>query len=217
MPEDIASRTRLCLVTRSAADLAALTRSVGDALSGGDVASLIVTGDPADPSFLQRAAQAFVPIAQNAGAAAMIHNDTQVAGRARADGVHVDGGMGDLRDAIASFQPKRMVGAGEIHSRHDAMAIGELGPDYLFFGRLGDEAGDGIHAASLDLAGWWSTVTVIPAIVMGGRTVASVEEAARAGVEFVALSGAVWDDPRGPRAAVAEACERLAAMAEPAE
>jgi thiamine-phosphate pyrophosphorylase len=214
MPEDIAVRTRLCLVTRPAADLAALSRDVGDALSGGDVASLIVTGDPADPSFLQRAAQALVPIAQNAGAATMIHNDTQVAGRARADGVHVDTGLSDLRSAIGSFHPKRMVGAGGFHSRHEAMAAGEADPDYLFFGRLGDEAGDGIHPASRDLAAWWSSVTVIPAIVMGGRALASVEEAAAEGIEFVALSAAVWDDPRGPRAAVADACERLAAQRE---
>ena len=51
-------------------------------------------------------------------------------------------------------------------------------------------------------------------MIMGGRTLASVAEAAREGIEFVALCRAVWDDPRGPAAAVAEAEERLAASRE---
>jgi thiamine-phosphate pyrophosphorylase len=50
-------------------------------------------------------------------------------------------------------------------------------------------------------------------MVMGGRSLASVEEAARNGIEFVALSRAVFEDPRGPAAAVEEANRRLAAPA----
>ncbi len=73
-----------------------------------------------------------------------------------------------------------------------------------------------IHSKALDLAEWWSAVTVIPAVVMGGRTIDSVRQAAAAGIEFVALAGAVWSDPRGPRAAVADACERLALAGETA-
>jgi hypothetical protein len=41
----------------------------------------------------------------------------------------------------------------------------------------------------------------------------AIEQAAREGIEFVALCHAVFDDPRGPAAAVAEANERLARIA----
>jgi thiamine-phosphate pyrophosphorylase len=185
-------------------------------LSGGDVASLIITADPADPTALQQAAQLFVPIAQDAGAAAIIHRDTRIVGRTRADGVLVDGGGGELAAAIAAMRPKLMVGAAGLTSRHEAMAAGEASPDFLFFGRLDGDTGDGIFPKALDLAAWWSTVTVIPAIVMGGRALASVGEAAAEGIEFVALSRAVWDDPRGARAAVAEANDHLARASEAA-
>ncbi len=216
MANDIASRCRLCLVTPAGADAETFASRVADALSGGDVASLIIAADPADPSRLQNAAQAFVPLAQNAGAAAIIHGDTRIVGRTQADGVFIDSGPADLAVAVASLHPKRMVGAGHIASRHEALAAGEAEPDFLFFGRLDGDTDDGIFPKALDLAAWWSAVTVIPAIVMGGRTLASVREAAAAGIEFVALSRAVWDDPRGPGAAVAEACTHLAESGETA-
>ena len=38
-----------------------------------------------------------------------------------------------------------------------------------------------------------------------------VDAAVAAGIEFVALGAAVWDDPRGPAAAVADANRRLVA------
>ena len=216
MANDIASRCRLCLVTPAGVDAKTFARYVADALSGGDVASLIVAADPGDPAALQKAAEAFVPLAQEAGAAAIVHGDTRIVGRTHADGVLIDSGPDELAAAVAALHPKLMVGAAGLTSRHEALAASEAAPDFLFFGRLDGDTGDAVFPKALDLAGWWSAVTVIPAIVMGGGTLSSVREAAAAGIEFVALSKAVWDDPRGPRAAVAEACEHLAESGEAA-
>ena len=216
MANIIATRSRLCLVTPATVNAKDFARHVSEALSGGDVASLIVSGDPADPGSLQRAAQAFVPIAQTIGVAAIVHNDTRVVGRTNADGVLIDSGADDLAAAVTALHPKRMVGGGGFQTRHDALAAGDAEPDFLFFGRLDGDTGDAIFPRALDLAAWWSAVTVIPAIVMGGRTIESVATAATEGIEFVALCRAVWDDPRGARAAVAEACERLATAGETA-
>ena len=213
-PADI--RCRLCLVTPPAFDANAFALRLADALTGGDVASLIITADAKDPTALQRAAGALVPIAEARGVASLIQNDTRIAARTRADGVHVDTGGEDLAAALEAFRKKKIVGAGNARSRHEALELAELEPDYLFFGRLDGDTADGIFPAALDLAAWWSSVTIIPAIVMGGRKLASVDEAAANGIAFVALSSAVWDDPRGPAAAVAEVAERLAMVREPA-
>lgn len=204
-----ASRARLCLVTPAVGDPAGFAPRLADALSGGDVATLIVTAAAAN---LQALAEAAVPLAQARDVAVLVHNDTRVAGRAKADGVHVDSGIADLRDAVATLRPRRIVGAGGFMTRHDAMLAGEADPDYLFFGRLDGDTEDGIFPKALDLAAWWSSVFVIPAIVMGGKAIASVDEAAAAGIEFVALRDAVWSHPGGPGAAVAEANRRLAAV-----
>lgn len=207
MPEADATRCRLCLVTPADIEPAAFAPRLADALSGGDVASVIVA---AAPERLQEAAERLVPIAAMRGAAALVLNDTQIAGRAKADGVHIDTGLADFR-AAASLRPKKIVGLGGIRSRHEAMTAGEADPDYLFFGRLDGDSGDRIFDKTLDLAAWWSSMFVIPAIVMGGGTIASVDDAAAANIEFVALCRAVFEHPDGPGAAVAEANRRLAA------
>ena len=212
MPEAHVPRSRLCLVTPHDMDPDRLVRLVGEALAGGDVASLIVDGDAGQ---LQRLAEALVPMAQARGVAVLVRNDTRVAGRARADGVHVDTSLADVAETAEKLRPKLIVGAGGARTRHDAMALGEANPDYLFFGRLDGDTEDGIFPKVLDLAAWWSSVFLIPGMVMGGRSLASVEEAAAEGIEFVALSRAVFDDPRGPAAAVEEANRRLAGTAGP--
>ena len=174
------------------------------ALSGGDVASVILSAEGADTDALHQAAKALAPLAQSREAAFMVENDTRVAGRSGADGVHVTTSIPDLRDALASLRPKKIVGAGNLRSRHEAMEAGEINPDYVFFGRLDGDNNDGVFDRTADLAAWWAPTFVVPAIVMAGRAVGSVTEAAATGVEFVALSRAIFD-AADPGAAVAEA------------
>jgi thiamine-phosphate pyrophosphorylase len=209
-------RCRLCLVTPPAYEADAFAARLANALAAGDVASLIITAPVNDPGGLQRAAEALMPVAEARGVASLIHNDTRVAGRTKADGVHIDSGAADVTTALESLRNKKIVGAGGARGRDEALEMGEAEPDYLFFGRLDGDSADAIFPRSLELASWWSSVTIIPAIVMGGRALASVEEATANGIEFVALSAAVWDHPEGPGAAVANVAERLARLREAA-
>jgi thiamine-phosphate pyrophosphorylase len=151
-----------------------------------------------------------IPVAQSAGTAGIVLNDTRLLGRAGADGVHIDTGMADLASTMERFRGKKIVGAGGLRSRHDAMQAGEREPDYLFFGKLDGDTADTIFPKALDLAQWWSGLFEIPAVVMGGHSTASALEAAEAGIEFIALRTAIWEHPEGPAAAVAEANRILA-------
>ncbi len=90
-------RTRLVLVTPPVYDAAALAPRLSDALAGGDVASLIITGDAGT---LQRNAEVLVPIANARGVASLVLNDTRVASRVGADGVHVETGLADVETAL---------------------------------------------------------------------------------------------------------------------
>ena len=202
-------RCRLCLVTPPVVDPATFPAQLAEALASGDVATLFIdlSGSPASR---QRIAEILVPVAQAAGVAALVVNDTRLLGRTGADGIHIDTGPADLAAALDRFREKHIVGAGGIRSRHDAMEMGQREPDYLFFGRLDGDTGDAIFPKALDLAAWWCSLFEIPAVVMGGRSLASVAEAAEAGIEFVALRQAVWEHPAGPPAAIAEANRLLA-------
>ena len=207
MANDDFDTCRLCLVTPSGGSPEGLGTMVDAALSAGDVASLIVTADAAD---LARLAQVTVPIAQAHGVAALIHNDRQIAAATGADGVHFDGRVTELRACIDDLHPDRIVGAGNLTSRHDAMAAGEAEPDYVFFGRLDGDTGEEIFPKALGLAEWWAGLFQIPAVVMGGSDLNSVQQARDAGIEFVALRRAVWEHPDGPADAVALANRLLA-------
>jgi thiamine-phosphate pyrophosphorylase len=178
---------------------------LADALQGGDVASLILPQGDMDEASFQAVAEKLVPLAQQAGAAAIISGDSRIAGRVHADGIHLEGPRQELADAIERLQGKMMVGAGGVKTRDDALELGEERPDYLFFGRFGYDNKPEPHPRNLALGAWWAEMIEIPCIVMAGTDVASVEEIAGTGVEFVALSAAVFADGVDPRAAVARA------------
>ena len=92
-----------------------------------------------------------------------------------------------LADMIDRMQDKMMVGAGGAKTRDDALELGELRPDYLFFGRFGYDNTAAPHHRNLSLGRWWAEMIQIPCIVLGGTTIESVEPVAATGVEFVAL------------------------------
>jgi thiamine-phosphate pyrophosphorylase len=204
MTDDIPNRCRLVLIAPEADDTVVLGRMIEAALSGGDVASVILPQYGLDDVAFQKLAETIVPVIQAKGAAAMIAGDTRVAARVKADGVHVEGKPEVLADAIDRLQDKMMVGAGGAKTRDDALDLGEQRPDYIFFGRFGYDNTPAPHHRNLTLGAWWAEMIEVPCIVMGGSEVASVGEVARTGVEFVAVSAAVFgaDDPA---AAVAEA------------
>jgi thiamine-phosphate pyrophosphorylase len=198
---------RLCLVTPSDFAPASFAPALDQALAGGDIASIIVTAAPAE---LARLSAAVVPRAQSHGVAVLIHNDSEIAAKTSADGIHIDDRNVDLAEIVAKLHPDKIVGVGNLTSRHNAMVAGQAEPDYLFFGRLDGDTDPAIFPKALALAEWWAALFQIPAVVMGGNDVASVRQARNAGVEFVALRRAIWEHPDGPGAAIAAANRLLA-------
>lgn len=201
---DATEVTRLFLVAPRRVDPKRFAPQLQEALAAADVAAvLFAIEDPREDVI-----GPLVEIVQKAGAAALVADDTRLAGHLKADGVHITGGIEELRLAVDSFKPKRIVGAGNIFSRHDALEAGELDIDYVFFGRPHGDTHDAAHPKALELAEWWSEVTQIPAVIMAGRSLDSVSGAAATGAEFVALHDAVWSHAGGPGEAI-----RLAAAA----
>ena len=199
------NRCRLVLVLDREDDAERQAGHVEAALAGGDVVTVIIPQYDFDDQQFQRRAERLVPLIQAAGAAALVAGDSRVAGRARADGLHMTGNTGELAEAIEKFTPKLIVGAGGVAERHVALEVGELQPDYIFFGKLEGDIKPEAHPKSLALGEWWASMVEIPCIVMGGNDVASALEVAETGAEFVALRTAVFADPRGAAAAVAAA------------
>lgn len=201
-PED---RCRLVLIVPQGEDAGLQAKALEDALRGGDVASVIIPQYALDDDSFQKRAEVLVPIVQAAGAAALVAGDSRVAGRVKADGLHVVGGLETLAEAVEKFTPKLIVGGGNADDRHKALEQGEANPDYIFFGKLEGDIKPEPHPKNVALGEWWASMIEIPAIVMGGSDVASVVAVAESGVEFVALRQAVFGHAGGAAQAVAEA------------
>ncbi|KQZ92180.1 thiamine-phosphate pyrophosphorylase [Rhizobium sp. Root564] len=201
-PED---RCRLVLIVPQAEDAGLQAKALEDALRGGDVASVIIPQYALDDDSFQKRAEVLVPIVQAAGAAALVAGDSRVAGRVKADGLHVIGGLEPLAEAVEKFTPKMIVGGGNADDRHKALEQGEANPDYIFFGKLEGDIKPEPHPKNVALGEWWASMIEIPSIVMGGSDVASVVAVAESGVEFVALRQAVFAHAGGATQAVAEA------------
>ncbi len=207
------NRCRIVLVAPPIENVEDLATAIRDALSGGDVATLILPQYGLGDDAFQALAERVVPIAQQADVAAIIAGDTRVAGRVKADGLHLETTPAEIGEAVEKFAPKLIVGAGRIKDRHTALEIGEARPDYVFFGKLDGDIKPEAHSKNLDLAEWWAAMIEIPCIVMCGLDIASVEEVAKTGAEFVALRQAIFQHPSGPALAVAEANALLAEKA----
>lgn len=203
---------RLYLVTPREVDIATFPAVLEQALAAGDVASLLIAVEGGSDMTRQRIAEILTQIAQKRDVAALIRNDTRATGRAKADGIHIDTGRADLDSALESFHPAGIVGAGNLATRHEAMEAGETRVDYVFFGQLDRPEEPTCAQKALDLAEWWVPLFEPPVVLFAGSDLASVDEAAATGAEFVALRDAVWTHPQGPAAAVVEANRRLAAF-----
>jgi thiamine-phosphate pyrophosphorylase len=205
MAEQTPQRCRLVLAIPARGAPADLARALEAALAAGDVASVIVPQYEMDDTAFQALAEALVPVAQARGVAAVIAGASRVAGRVKADGIHVEGGARELADAIERHAGRIMVGAGGAKTRDDALELGEAQPDYIFFGRFGFDNKPEAHPRNLSLGRWWAEMIAIPCIVMAGSDLASLADVAATGAEFALLSEAVFGEGRDPAAAVAAA------------
>lgn len=198
------NRCRLVLIVPDIADADEQAKIVGDALKGGDVASVIVPQYALNDSEFQKHAEKLVPIIQDAGAAALLAGDSRVVGRTKADGLHLTGPASEISEAIEKYADKLIVGGGNAADRHHALEIGEQRPDYIFFGKLEGDIKPEAHPKNVALGEWWASMIAIPCIVMGGTDPASALVVADSGAEFVALRLAVFADPARAPSIVAE-------------
>ena len=191
--------TRLYLLTPALADASAFLPRFEAALAAGDVASVLVRLAPGADA--KRVVAPLLEIATGRDVALLIEDDPRLAARLGVDGVHVTSDQ--VGEAVASFKGQRIVGAGGIGLRDDAMASGEAGADYVMFG----EGEGATAAATLERVDWWAPIFQTPCVAYA----ASLEDVAAlvaAGADFVALGAAVWDAP-DPAAAVTAAMKTL--------
>jgi thiamine-phosphate pyrophosphorylase len=100
--------------------------------------------------------------------------------------------------------PGRIVGVTCHDSRHLAMEAAEAGADYVAFGAFFDTSTKEPRTrADPEILTIWQETMQTPCVAIGGITVETAAELARAGADFLAVSAGAWSHPDGPAAAVA--------------
>nr|WP_306269341.1 thiamine phosphate synthase [Pararhizobium sp. IMCC3301] len=210
MVDKYRSAAQLYLVTPQFDERTEFAGLLDRVLQAAQVAALLIAprsqGDASDS--YQNDCKLLASIAQKHGAAALTLNDTQISGRAGADGIHLTGNLKELKDVIGRFQPAKIVGAGTIRDRHDAMEKGEALPDYLLFGDM-FETEETSPDSALELAAWWADLFEIPCVAMAGKQLKDVENAVATRADFIGLNGFVWQHADGPEAAIKAAHKLL--------
>jgi thiamine-phosphate pyrophosphorylase len=134
--------------------------------------------------------------------ALLLDGRPEIVGRAGADGAHLTG-IAAMEDALPSLKPDRIAGVGGLPTRHDSMAAGEAGADYVLFGEPDARQQRPSTDAIAERLQWWAELFEPPCVGFA----ASLEEArefAGAGADFVLVGDFIWADPRGPAAALKE-------------
>ncbi|WP_455473992.1 thiamine phosphate synthase [Bartonella sp. B30(2025)] len=148
--------------------------------------SVILYDSQRDEIFLQKQAQTYAEDIQNNGAALLIANDSRIAGRIKADGLHLEGDLDALKTENQKKEQK-IRGFGNLRDRHGAMVAAETGVDYLFFGKLGADKKPDAHPRNIQLAQWWAEIMEIPAVLQAGSDFSTFDEVLKTGCEFIAI------------------------------
>lgn len=198
---------RFYLATPRLEEASQLAGPLGALLGLVDIAAVLVRLADADHRTKVSRIKALAPVIQNAGAALLLDGHVELVARTGADGAHVSG-VDALKETLDALKPDRIVGVGALHSRHDSMIAGEAGADYLLFGEPGPEGEPPAPETTAERLDWWAELFEPPCVGYA-RTSDEAELFAAAGADFVMLGEAVWADPRGPQAALADAGERV--------
>ena len=191
---------RLYLATPEVDDPSALTASLPGLLAAADVAAVMVRLKTTDPRTMIARVKALAPAIQDHGAALLLDGSVELVARAGADGAHLRG-IEALAEALPTLKPDRIAGVSGLTTRHDSMAAGEAGADYVLFGEPDPRGQRPSVEAIAERLQWWAELFEPPCV---GFAMSQEEagEFAAAGADFVLVGDFIWADPRGAKVAL---------------
>jgi thiamine-phosphate pyrophosphorylase len=194
---------RLYLATPVVDDPEALLTSLPQLLAQADVAAVLLRQKPSDPRTMISRIKALAPAVQNKGAALLLDGHAELVARGGADGAHLTG-IEALQEALPTLKPDRIAGIGGLATRHDSMAAGELGADYVLFGEPGAHGQRPSVEAISERLQWWDELFEPPCVGFASAP-DEVGTFAASGADFVLVGDFIWADPRGAVTALKEA------------
>ena len=200
---DSGKRCRVYLITPPALDPPSFADRLAAALDGGDVAAVQLRLKDVDDDTWRRAIDALRPVTQSRGVAFLLNDRADLVVPTGCDGVHV--GQEDMPAprARALMGPNLTLGVTCKGSRDLAMQAGDDGADYVAFGAFFPSTTKDVkNFLDPEIHEWWSELMELPSCAIGGITPENCGPLVRAGTDFLAVVGCVWNHPGGPAAGV---------------
>ncbi|HET6609791.1 MAG TPA: thiamine phosphate synthase [Rhodopila sp.] len=207
---------RIYLITPPQLDLHTFPDRLAQALDAGDVAAVQLRLKDADDTTWLKSIDALRPIAQSRDVAFLLNDRAELVVSTGCDGVHVG------QDDMPAPQARKLLGEGLTlgvtckGSRDLALRAGEDGADYVAFGAFfptSTKAGV-TFLQSPDILAWWAEMMELPSCAIGGITAENCAPLVKAGANFLAVVGCIWNHPEGPAAGVKDLNAAIKAAAE---
>jgi len=189
---------RFYLVTPDVTDPVAFAAALTPALEAADVAAVLLRLSDADERTQINRIKTIAPVVQDKGVALLVEGHAGLVARGGADGAHL-AGIEAFSEALESLKPDRIAGAGSLRSRHDTMVAAESA-DYIM-------VGDRNEVADVERIAWLAEVFELPCVAFA-RNADEIAPLVTAGADFIAVDY-VWQDSRGPVAALAAAAQHM--------
>ena len=181
------------------------------ALDAGPVAAFQFRVKGVDEHQAAQLAEPLQRICADRDVAFIVNDSVSLARRLGADGVHLGQSDGDVGQAREQLGREAQIGVTCHNRRHLAMDAGEAGADYVAFGAFFPTKTKAVeHKAEPEVLTWWQSLFELPCVAIGGIAPGNCAVLVRAGADFLAVSGAVWN---GDEAAAVKAFNEAIATA----
>ena len=195
---------RLYLITPPKIEVSIFAQALTQALDGGDVAAVQLRLTDCSDDVIRAAIKSLQPLVQERDVAFILNDRPDLAAEMGCDGVHIGQSDGSYSDARRLMGEDRSMGVTCHASRHLAIEAAEAGADYVAFGAFfpSSTKPEADERAPVELLSWWSELTEVPVVAIGGITPLNCRSLVAAGADFLAVANAVWNHVRGPGAAI---------------
>jgi thiamine-phosphate pyrophosphorylase len=193
---DTPDTPQLYLITPPDFELGSFPDTLARVLDAHAIACVRLALATRDEDRLLRAADALREVTTARDVALVIADHTLLAERIGLDGVHLSDAARSVRHARKTLGEDAIVGAFCSGSRHDGMAAGEAGADYVSFGPVRPTALVDGSFAEMDLFQWWSEVIEIPMVAEGALDADQIRALAPF-TDFFGIGDEIWaaEDP----------------------
>ena len=195
---------QLYLITPPAFEPDDFVENLSAALSAGPVACMQIRLKDAGDDAIRRAADRLVPVCHRHRVPVLMNDRPDLALETGCDGVHVGQDDTPLHEARELLGKDAMIGVTCGYSRHLSMEAAGNGADYVAFGAFyPTNTKQAQSHATPDILSWWSEISVVPSVAIGGITTENCRPLVEAGADFLAVIAGIWDHAGGPARAVA--------------